>query len=488
VVTPDIKRPGSSKLLYIDLGAGFYRLGGAALAQCFGQVGDACPDVIDSSFLKRAFCAMQELIGSGTILAGHDRSDGGLITTLLEMAFAGNCGLDVQLPARSGIDALAILFAEELGLVAEYPADAEKQVLALFKEFNVPVTLIGAATAGKRIVIKIDTATVLDEDMSELRALWEETSHRLDLLQTNPDCVIQEKEAIYERPGPAFAVTFDAVPTSELLLSRASKPLVAVLREEGSNSDREMAAAFYHAGFEPYDVTMSDLLAGRITLERFKGLAMVGGFSYADVMDSAKGWAGTVRFHSNLARQFETFYDRSDTFSLGICNGCQLMALLGWVPWRGIADELQPRFIHNLSGRFESRFTTVRIEKSPAIMLTGMEGSVLGVWVAHGEGRAHFPDKTVFHDVLAKGLAPVRFVDDIGVATEVYPYNPNGSPKGIAALCSPDGRHFAIMPHPERTCQKWNWAWMPEEMQRTLPVSPWLRIFQNAREWCDGQT
>jgi phosphoribosylformylglycinamidine synthase len=215
---------------------------------------------------------------------------------------------------------------------------------------------------------------------------------------------------------------------------------------------------------------------------------MVGGFSYADVMDSAKGWAGAVRFHSNLARQFETFYDRPDTFSLGICNGCQLMALLGWVPWRGLADELQPRFIHNLSGRFESRFVTVRIEKSPAIMLNGMEGSVLGVWVSHGEGRAHFPDKAIFQDVLTKGLAPVRFVDDRGAATEIYPFNPNGSPQGIAALCSPDGRHIAIMPHPERTAQKWNWAWMPEKMHRTLSVSPWLRIFQNAREWCDGQT
>jgi phosphoribosylformylglycinamidine synthase len=348
--------------------------------------------------------------------------------------------------------------------------------------------LIGAATVGKRIVIKIDTATVLDEDMPELRALWEETSHRLDLLQANPDCVMQEKEAIYDRAGPAFEVTFDVAPTPEIILKRSSKPLVAILREEGSNSDREMAAAFYHAGFEPYDVTMSDILAGRMTLERFKGLAMVGGFSYADVMDSAKGWAGTVRFHANLARQFEAFYDRPDTFSLGICNGCQLMALLGWVPWRGIADEVQPRFIHNLSGRFESRFATVRIDKSPAIMLNGMEGSVLGVWVAHGEGRAHFPDDAIIQDVLAKGLAPVRFVDDTGVATEVYPFNPNGSPKGIAALCSPDGRHFAIMPHPERTAQKWNWAWMPEEMHRTLSVSPWLRIFQNAREWCDGQT
>ncbi len=487
VVTPDIKRPGSSRLLYVDLGAGLYRLGGSALAQCFGQVGDNAPDVEDPAFLKRAFGAIQELIGNGLILAGHDRSDGGLITTLLEMAFAGNCGIDVQLPPRHGIDDMGILFAEELGLVAEYAADAEKEVMRIFKEFNVPVRIIGVTTAEKRIVIKNDSAVVLDEDMRVLRDIWEETSYRLDLLQANPQCVNQEKEAVYDRSGPAFSVAFDAHPTPEIILKRDAKPLVAVVREEGSNSDREMAAAFYRAGFDPYDITMSDLIEGRITLSRFKGLALPGGFSYADVMDSSKGWAGTIRFNKDLAGQFESFYQRPDTFSIGICNGCQLMALLGWVPWRGISDDIQPRFIHNVSGRFESRFATVRIDKSPAIMLKGMEGSVLGVWVSHGEGQAYFPDQAIFNQVLAKGLAPVRFVDDSGAATEVYPFNPNGSPQGIAALCSPDGRHFAIMPHPERTCRKWNWGWMPEDMKKNLKVSPWLRIFQNAREWCDGQ-
>jgi len=379
------------------------------------------------------------------------------------------------------------LFAEELGLVAEYAADDEKEIMRVFKEFNVPVRCIGITATEKRIVIKSGSDTVLDEDMRVLRDIWEETSHRLDLLQAKPGCVIQEKKAIYDRPGPAFALTFDAQRTPEIIINRDSKPLVAVVREEGTNSDREMAASFYGAGFDPYDITMSDLISGRITLDRFKGLALPGGFSYADVMDSSKGWAGTIRFHKDLAAQFEAFYQRQDTFSIGICNGCQLMALLGWVPWRGIADELQPRFIHNLSGRFESRFVTVRIDQSPAIMLRGMEGSVLGVWVSHGEGRAYFPDRSIFDKVIARGLAPVRFVDDYSRETEVYPFNPNGSPLGIAALCSPDGRHFAIMPHPERTCQKWNWAWMPEDMKKGLEVSPWLKMFQNAREWCDCQ-
>ncbi|HMK43808.1 MAG TPA: phosphoribosylformylglycinamidine synthase [Dissulfurispiraceae bacterium] len=487
VVTPDIKRPGASRLLYVDLGAGLYRLGGSALAQCFGQVGDAIPDVEDATFLKRAFCAMQELVGSGFILSGHDRSDGGLVTTLLEMAFAGNCGLDIQLKPGLGVDAITRLFAEELGFVAEYPIEAEAEIFALFKSFNIPVAAIGSPTSNSRIVMRIGDETVLDEDMRKLRGIWEETSYRLDLLQANPDCVRQEKEAIYDRSGPSYKVSFDPIPTPDIILRRTSKPMVAILREEGSNSDREMAAAFYDAGFAVYDVAMSDLLARRITLDRFNGLAMVGGFSYADVLDSAKGWAGTVRFHADLAAQFDAFYERSDTFSLGICNGCQLMALLGWVPWRGIADALQPRFIHNRSGRFESRFATVRIDRSPSVLLQGMEGSVLGVWVSHGEGRAYFPDESVYREVIAKGLAPVRFVDDTDASTEVYPFNPNGSPVGIASLCSPDGRHFSIMPHPERTSRIWNWAWMPEEMKRTLTVSPWLRMFQNARLWCDGR-
>jgi len=228
---------------------------------------------------------------------------------------------------------------------------------------------------------------------------------------------------------------------------------------------------------------MSDLLSGRITLDGFRGLAAVGGFSYADVLDSAKGWAGSIRFNEGLRQQFDHFYDRSDTFSLGVCNGCQLLALLGWVPWRGLADIEQPRFVHNNSGRFESRFATVTIEPSPAIMLRGMEGSTLGIWLQHGEGRALFPQSEVLDRVRSQGLAPVRYVDDDGQATEAYPFNPNGSPEGIAALCSPDGRHLAIMPHPERTFLPWQWAWTPR-VWRPMKVSPWLRLFQNARQWC----
>ncbi len=255
-----------------------------------------------------------------------------------------------------------------------------------------------------------------------------------------------------------------------------------------------MASAFFAAGLEPWDVTMTDLLTGRIRLDEFRGMAFVGGFSYADVLDSAKGWAGVIRYHDEVAGQFARFYARADTFSLGVCNGCQLSALLGWVPWPGIEMTARPRFIRNASGRFESRFVTTRIAPSPSILLRGMEGATLGIWSVHGEGRAHFPDRGILDRVEAEGLGPVRFVDDDGEVTDRYPFNPNGSVRGIAALCSPDGRHLAIMPHPERAFLLWQWPWLPQDLRTRMreaaargesEPSPWFRVFKNAREWCD---
>jgi len=248
-----------------------------------------------------------------------------------------------------------------------------------------------------------------------------------------------------------------------------------------------MLAAFYEAGFEAWDVHMGDIAEGRVTLDKFRGVVFVGGFSYADVLDSAKGWAGTIKHNPVLLNQFSKFYARKDTFSLGVCNGCQLMALLGWVPKApdALAPECQPRFVHNESGRFESRWSTVKIEKSPSIMFKGMDDSVLGVWVAHGEGRSLFPDKKVLDEALAAGLVPMRYVDDNGNKTMTYPFNPNGSTDAIAGLCSADGRHLAIMPHPERCYLKWQWPYMPKEMSENLKTGPWLQMFQNARKWCD---
>jgi phosphoribosylformylglycinamidine synthase len=498
VVTPDLKSPGKSRLIYIDLGNGKNRLGGSALAHCYKQVGDESPDVDNTQLLKNAFNAIQELIDKELILSGHDRSDGGLITTLLEMAFSGNCGLEMNLEQKTEDrrqktenEIISLLFSEELGLVIEYPLDNENEIISILKSSSVPYQIIGKTLPEKKIKLNFLTpnpelVTLFEKDMRELRTIWEETSHQLDMLQANPECVLEEKEVIYDRTGPSYHIPFTPEQAPEIILKRNVKPAVAIIREEGSNGDREMASAFYLAGFEPWDVTMTDLLTEKINLSRLKGVAFVGGFSYADVLDSAKGWAGTIRFNNKLYKEFQIFYNRPDTFSLGVCNGCQLMALLGWVPWQGINDKFQPRFIHNKSGRFESRFATVKILESPSIMLKDMEGSVLGVWVAHGEGLAHFPDKSILNEVIEKRLAPIRYVDDNGEFTEKYPFNPNGSPFGITALCTPDGRHLALMPHPERTFLKWQWAWMPEDMKKNLKASPWLKMFQNARQWCEG--
>ncbi len=482
VVTPDIKRPGKSRLLFIDIGEGRDRLGGSALAQVYGQIGDESPDVDDPALMKRAFKAVQGLIAKGLILSGHDRSDGGIVTTLLEMAFSGNCGIEATVEGKGPFPCL---FSEELGLVGEYLPRDEKTITRLLGKAKVPYRILGRTMPEKRIKIKANGRIVLNEDMRVLREIWEETSHRLERLQANPKCAREEKRNIFDRPGPSFRIRFSPGAASAVNLRKKKRPAVAVIREEGSNSDREMASAFTQAGFDAWDVTMTDFLQGSVDLERFRGMAFVGGFSYADVLDSAKGWAGVIRFNESLFEQFQSFYRRADTFSLGVCNGCQLMALLGWVPWAGIEDRHQPRFINNLSGRFESRFSTVRIFPSPSIMLEGMGGSILGIWVAHGEGRAYFPRKDILETVESRNLAPARYVDDRGGVTMQYPFNPNGSANGIAALCSPDGRHLAMMPHPERTFLKWQWGFMPEKMNQSLKSSPWLRMFLNAREWCE---
>lgn len=481
-LTPDIKER-DSVLLLVDLARGRRRLGGSALAQCYGAIGSESPDLEDPALLKGVFLAVQDLIAQDLVRAGHDCSDGGLITTLLEMAFAGNCGLQLALQGGEGV--LATLFAEELGLVLECSWEQLAEVKARLAATGAEVSVLGTSTDKKAITVHYNGQLVLDESMVLLRQWWEETSYRLELLQADPACVEAERLHGFDRSGPVYHLPFTPRPTAAAVLSAQDKPRVAVLRDEGSNSDREMSAALYSAGFAPWDVTMTDLLAGRIDLEAFRGLAAVGGFSYADVPESAKGWAATIVFNQRLQAQFQAFYERPDTFTLGVCNGCQLFALLGWVPWQGLRAEEQPRFVHNRSGRFESRWSTVRVLPSPAIMLRGMEGLVFGIHVDHGEGRLHFPDPLVHEQVRLEGLAPLVYVDDLGRATEDYPCNPNGSVDGMAGLCSADGRHLALMPHPERAFLPWQAHWLPQEM-RHLTASPWLRMFQNAYQWCVG--
>ncbi len=479
-ITPDLKQPGSP-LLFIDLSGGRYRLGGSALAQVHGQIGDQAADLDDPDLLRRAFLTIQELITRRLVSAGHDRSDGGLIATVLEMAFSGNCGLDLEL--NGSAEAIAALFAEELGYVVECTDDHVDQITTLLGLVDVPVYPIGRSTAKPRVTVSYNGEQVLNEAMEEVRQWWEETSYQLERLQTTPACADQEKDAIYSRTGPRYHLSFTPEPAPPELLARKDKPRVAILRDEGSNSDREMSSAFYLAGFEPWDVCMTDLLAGRISLDGFNGLAAVGGFSYADVPESAKGWAATILFNDRLKQQFDAFYERPDTFTFGVCNGCQLFGLIGWVPWLGIEPERQPRFVRNLSGRFESRWTTVRVNNSPALMLKGMADLVFGIHVDHGDGRLIFPDPDLQATLVEQNLTPLAYVDDDGRPTERYPFNPNGSPAGLAGLCSPDGRHLAIMPHPERVFLPWQAHWLPGEM-RSLPVSPWLQMFRNAYEWC----
>jgi phosphoribosylformylglycinamidine synthase len=482
VVTPDIKRPGESVLIFVDLAEGKNRLGGTALAQTLKQIGAICPDMDNPNLVKRGFNIIQEFIGKDLILSGHDRSDGGLLTTLLEMAFAGNCGLDIELQGAG--TSIEQLFSEELGLVIECATQNRQKVEAVFVDRNVPFAVIGRTTTKKQVTVKYNDAVVLAEPMQELRQVWEETSFQLERLQMNPDCAAEEKQNIFDRQHPRYFMSFAPRETPQDILESPNKPRVAILRDEGSNSDREMTAAFYAAGFEPWDIAMTDLLEERITLDGFSGLAAVGGFSYADVPESAKGWAATILFNERLKKMFDEFYARPDTFSLGICNGCQLFGLLGWVPWQGIEPEDQPRFVRNISGRFESRWSTVKVLNSKALMFKGMEDLVFGIHVAHGEGRLQFPDETIFEKIKHEGLATLAFVDDDGMETEKYPFNPNGSPSGITGLCSSDGRHLAMMPHPERSFLKWQAHWLPEELKKELMVSPWLQMFQNAYHWC----
>ena len=502
VVTPDLKggSAGSLSQIYLlDMSGGRRRLGGSALAHCYKQLGDEVPDVDDPALLKRGFEATQKLIKESVLLSGHDVSDGGLLTAVLEMAFAGNIGIDVDLPAALAADsgssmlgALAAAFAEEIMLVVEVEGGAaEAELKRTMAAANVPCIHLGRTrlpSEPKRCHVSIGGAPVLDEQLVELRDTWEATSVELEKRQCHRGCVAQEASSLARRHEPSWHLSFTPAPGK----APSSPQAVAVVRQEGSNGDREMAAALMAAGLAPWDVAMSDLVAGKLTLDRFRGIVFVGGFSYADVLGSAKGWAAVLKFNAPLWAQLVAFRAKPNTFSLGVCNGCQLMALLGWVPTNSSEELLpaldQPRFIHNTSGRFESRFSSVTIQPSPAVLLKGMEGSSMGVWVAHGEGKAHFPNPKILDTVLEKNLAPIRYVDDDDKVTTAYPFCPNGSAEGIAALCSEDGRHLAMMPHPERCFLPWQHPWMPKEWSAkdtALQAGPWLKLFQNAAAFCD---
>ncbi|XP_072405117.1 phosphoribosylformylglycinamidine synthase isoform X1 [Chiloscyllium punctatum] len=494
-VTPDLKNPhGQGQLLYVPVTPGQYRMGGGALAQCYSQLGNVCPDMDSPQQLISCFRVTQQLLEERMLSAGHDVSDGGLLTCLLEMAIAGNCGMELDI-SDSNASVIEVLFAEELGLVLEVSQTAVDQVSARYRTAGLQCWRIGSTTEQgpqSKITVRVNGEEVLSERTATVRSWWEETSFRLERLQSNRVCVEEEESSLEHRTAPRYTLSFQ--PANRLSLSTSladlPQPQVAVIREEGSNGDREMVASLVMAGFQVWDVTMTDICAG-MSLDSFRGVVFVGGFSYADVLGSAKGWAATVRFNPAARAEFSRFRSREDTFSLGVCNGCQLMALLGWVVSDVDCDpidggELRQGVLltHNRSRRFESRFVTVTILESCSILLQGMEGSTLGIWVAHGEGYMQFESDSMLKQVTERNLAPIRYCDDSGVPTEKYPQNPNGSPLGIAALCSADGRHLAMMPHPERCTLLWQWPWMPQDWRQSLTLSPWLHMFQNAHEWC----
>ncbi|XP_062308332.1 phosphoribosylformylglycinamidine synthase [Osmerus eperlanus] len=481
-VTPDLEDPdGQGVLLWVPVSPGQQRLGGSALAQCYGQLGDTTPDLDQPLLLQACFNTTQTLLQDRLLSAGHDISDGGLISCLLEMAFAGNRGIEVDL-VSGGAGVLELLFSEELGLVLEVCRGQEQEVKQRYLQAGLTCHSIGCCVGlgpEAKVRVCVDGQEVLCESLPSLRALWESTSFQLERLQAEPACVSQEEAGLGSRTQPYFHLTFDP---AEIPAVIQGQPRVAVVREEGSNGDREMAVSLHMAGFEVWDVTMQDLGFG-FGLQLFKVLVFVGGFSYADVLGSAKGWAATVMYNNNARTEFERFRRRDDTLSLGVCNGCQLLALMGWVGEGEEGGDPEVVLGPNLSGRFESRFVSVGVQASPCVWLRGMEGSALGVWVAHGEGQIQFRSCRAQDRLLSGSLAPLRYLDDQGLPTEEYPLNPNGSPEGVAGLSSKDGRHLAMMPHPERCTLGWQWPWAPRGLRASLTPSPWMRMFRNAAAW-----
>lgn len=496
---PDIRvkiepalRQERSALVYVSVNPGKYRLGGSALAQCYKQLGDTPADLDNPAILKSMFKVTQKLLKDGKLLSGHDVSEGGFITTVLEMAIAGIRGINLSYKVEQNVTPIEALFNEELGIVLEVSSSNLSYVLSEYNKNGVNAKQIGFTGQygmNAQVVISVNNEKVLDTTLIDVFRMWEETSYRLECLQANTECVSQEWKGLEKRKGVTYAVTFD--PTLAVV---KTKPIrVAVLREEGTNGDREMIASLMMANFDVYDVTMSDLQNKKITLDAFQGLVFPGGFSYADTLGSAKGWAAGILFSDSLSSQFTHFKNRSDTFSLGVCNGCQLMALLGWIdPEEKGADKTQIFLDHNTSERFECRWSAVKITADKSdVWFQDMNGSILGVWVAHGEGRFTVSDSHLLNKLEKNGQIAVQYVNDDGKPTEIYPMNPNGSPLGIAGVRSRDGRHIAMMPHPERCVLRWQCAVPPAESStvsnRSSQASPWLRLFQNAYSWASKQ-
>ena len=499
VLTPElVSAAGPTELLLVDLGRGRNRLGGSILGQVYGQLGDVAPDLDDAQELARFFGAIRSLSDEGRILAYHDRSDGGLFAAVCEMAFAGRTGVTINLDMlaydaqahdvdgnernpelMSGRDAervLAALFAEELGAVIQVRADDRAAVLRRLSEAGLVAHFLGQPNTRGEIRLVRNAKPVFSERRVELQRAWSEVTWRMQGLRDNPECADEEYDTLLDAdsPGLSATLTFDA--NDDLaapFVSRGSRPAIAILREQGVNGQVEMAAAFDRAGFDAWDVHMSDIIEGRVSLSKFRGLAACGGFSFGDVLGGGTGWAKSILHNARARDEFEAYFGRGDTFALGVCNGCQMMSQLGEIiP----GAEHWPRFLGNRSAQFEARLVMVEIPESPAIVFAGMGGSRLPIVTAHGEGRAVFATPSARQEAIVS----LRCVDSRGKPAETYPANPNGSPGGVTGFTTADGRFTILMPHPERVFRTAQFSWSPREWGE---ASPWLRMFRNARVW-----
>ncbi|MDG6777763.1 phosphoribosylformylglycinamidine synthase [Thiomicrorhabdus sp. zzn3] len=477
-VTPQLRTDlGDTALLVIDLGRGQNRIGASCLAQVYNQIGDVSADLDDAQDLINLFDATQKMMAEALMVAYHDRADGGLLVTLLEMAFAGHCGLDVDVSAL-GSEPVAALCAEEIGVVVQVKAADKERVNTILAEHDLDAMShwIGQPASNDQITIAAHGQTLLSKSRKTLQAWWSETSYRMQALRDNEACAQQEFDAIENDQNTELTVhlTFDINDDITAEFTGQPRPKVAILREQGVNGQQEMAAAFDRAGFDAVDVHMSDVLSGAVKFDDFRGLVACGGFSYGDVLGAGRGWANSILFNDTARSEFEHFFQREDTFTLGVCNGCQMLSnLKEIIP----GAEAWPQFVRNRSEQFEARFSLVEIQESPSILLKGMEGTRIPVAVAHGEGRMEFVDGSS-QDVA--GLVGLRYVDAAGNPTETYPFNPNGSEGGMTGLTTKDGRVTIMMPHPERVFRTVQNSWHPDDW---LEDGAWMRLFRNARKW-----
>lgn len=477
-LTPQLRPVDDSVLILLDLGAGKNRLGASVLTQVYQQLGDYCPDCDDPRVLKAFFESIQTLSHQGKLLSYHDRSDGGLLATVAEMMFAGRVGVSLTIDCL-GNDVLASLFNEELGAVIQVSQSDVNEVLELLKHAGLVdcTYVVGKVFIGQQLDIYHGGESVYSSSRSALQSIWSELCYKMQALRDNPECALQQFEAIKNDtdPGLHVALGFDVNDDISAPFILESRPKIAILREQGVNGHVEMAAAFDRAGFTSIDVHTSDIISGRVSLRDFTGLVACGGFSYGDVLGAGGGWAKSILFNARARDEFSGFFQRSDTFGLGVCNGCQMMAgLKEIIP----GSELWPRFMRNESEQFEARVVMVEVQKSASILFTGMEYSRMPVAIAHGEGRAQFA--TTAETAMNAGIVALSYVDNYGVMTEKFPFNPNGSPLGITGLTTTDGRFTIMMPHPERCFRTLQNSWHPDLWQT---YGAWMRLFRNARAW-----